>query len=129
MPHSVNEAIEAFRRGEIVIVTDDDDRENEGDLVCAASLCTPEKMAFIIRNTCGIVCAPLTGTEARPAQPAADGRGQRRASRHGLHGHGGRAPWADDRHLSRAALQHGAGARQRQYGRSRFRPARATSSR
>jgi 3,4-dihydroxy 2-butanone 4-phosphate synthase/GTP cyclohydrolase II len=65
MSHSVNEAIEAFRRGEIVIVTDDDDRENEGDLVCAASLCTPEKMAFIIRNTCGIVCTPLTGAEAR----------------------------------------------------------------
>jgi 3,4-dihydroxy 2-butanone 4-phosphate synthase / GTP cyclohydrolase II len=49
---SITEAIEAFARGEIVIVTDDDDRENEGDLVVAASHCTPEKMAFIIRNTC-----------------------------------------------------------------------------
>ncbi|WP_112663335.1 3,4-dihydroxy-2-butanone-4-phosphate synthase [Microvirga flavescens] len=65
MSHSVTEAIEAFARGEIVIVTDDDDRENEGDLIVAASLCTPEKMAFIIRNTCGIVCAPLTVAEAR----------------------------------------------------------------
>jgi len=63
--HSVTEAIEAFAQGEIVIVTDDDDRENEGDLIVAASLCTPEKMAFIIRNTCGIVCAPLTAAEAR----------------------------------------------------------------
>ncbi|MFC4174224.1 3,4-dihydroxy-2-butanone-4-phosphate synthase [Microvirga sp. GCM10011540] len=63
--HSVTEAIEAFAQGEIVIVTDDDDRENEGDLIVAASLCTPEKMAFIIRNTCGIVCAPLTASEAR----------------------------------------------------------------
>lgn len=62
---SVTEAIEAFARGEIVVVTDDDDRENEGDLVVAASLCTPEKMAFIIRNTCGIVCAPITLDEAR----------------------------------------------------------------
>lgn len=61
----VTDAIEAFARGEIVIVTDDDDRENEGDLIVAASLCTPEKMAFIIRNTCGIVCAPLTQGEAR----------------------------------------------------------------
>lgn len=61
----VTQAIEAFARGEIVIVTDDDDRENEGDLIIAASLCTPEKMAFIIRNTCGIVCAPLTAEEAR----------------------------------------------------------------
>jgi 3,4-dihydroxy 2-butanone 4-phosphate synthase / GTP cyclohydrolase II len=62
---SVTEAIAAFARGEIVVVTDDDDRENEGDLVVAASLCTPEKMAFIIRNTCGIVCAPITQDEAR----------------------------------------------------------------
>jgi len=65
MAHSVPGAIAAIARGEIVIVTDDDDRENEGDLVCAASLCTPEKMAFIIRNSCGIVCAPLNLTEAR----------------------------------------------------------------
>jgi 3,4-dihydroxy 2-butanone 4-phosphate synthase/GTP cyclohydrolase II len=65
MTTSVTEAIEAFARGEIVIVTDDDDRENEGDLMVAASLCTTEKMAFIIRNTCGIVCAPLTAAEAR----------------------------------------------------------------
>jgi 3,4-dihydroxy 2-butanone 4-phosphate synthase/GTP cyclohydrolase II len=65
MPQSVTEAIEAFARGDIVIVTDDDDRENEGDLIMAASHCTPEKMAFIIRNTCGIVCAPLTTGEAR----------------------------------------------------------------
>ncbi len=63
--HSVTEAIEAFARGEIVIVTDDDDRENEGDLILAASHCTPEKMAFIIRNTCGIVCAPITTEDAR----------------------------------------------------------------
>jgi 3,4-dihydroxy 2-butanone 4-phosphate synthase/GTP cyclohydrolase II len=65
MTLSVTEAVEAFARGEIVIVTDDDDRENEGDLIVAASLCTTEKMAFIIRNTCGIVCAPLTSAEAR----------------------------------------------------------------
>jgi 3,4-dihydroxy 2-butanone 4-phosphate synthase/GTP cyclohydrolase II len=65
VPHSVVSAIEAFARGEIVIVTDDDDRENEGDLICAAVHCTPEKMAFIIRNTCGIVCAPITSGEAK----------------------------------------------------------------
>ncbi len=65
MSNNVADAIEAFARGEIVIVTDDDDRENEGDLIVAASLCTQEKMAFIIRNTCGIVCAPLTADEAR----------------------------------------------------------------
>ncbi|WP_425487326.1 3,4-dihydroxy-2-butanone-4-phosphate synthase [Methylocystis heyeri] len=65
LPQSIMQALEAFARGEIVVVTDDDDRENEGDLVIAASLCTPEKMAFIIRHCCGIVCAPLSLEEAR----------------------------------------------------------------
>ena len=65
MSHNVTQAVEAFARGEIVVVTDDDDRENEGDLIVAASHCTPEKMAFIIRNCCGIVCAPLTAQEAQ----------------------------------------------------------------
>lgn len=62
---TVPEAIEAFARGEMVIVTDDNDRENEGDIFVAASKCTPEKMAFIIRNTSGIVCAPLSLERAR----------------------------------------------------------------
>src|SRR5579862_9426575 len=65
MTHSIAAAVEAFARGEIVVVTDDDDRENEGDLFVAASLCTPERMAFIIRHTSGIVCAPLGADEAR----------------------------------------------------------------
>jgi 3,4-dihydroxy 2-butanone 4-phosphate synthase/GTP cyclohydrolase II len=65
MLNPVADAIEAFARGEIVAVTDDDDRENEGDLIVAASLCTTEKMAFIIRNCCGIVCVPLTSEDAR----------------------------------------------------------------
>ncbi len=65
MSNPVAAVVQAFVRGEIVIVTDDDDRENEGDLIVAAQFCTPEKMAFIIRNGCGIVCAPLTADDAR----------------------------------------------------------------
>jgi 3,4-dihydroxy 2-butanone 4-phosphate synthase/GTP cyclohydrolase II len=61
----VSNVIEAFGRGELIVVTDDDDRENEGDLFVAASLCAPEKMAFIIRHTSGIVCAPLCADEAK----------------------------------------------------------------
>ena len=62
---NVEQVIAAFGVGEMVIVVDDDDRENEGDLLVAAVHATPEKMAFIIRNTCGIVCAPLTADTAR----------------------------------------------------------------
>ncbi|WP_336278955.1 3,4-dihydroxy-2-butanone-4-phosphate synthase [Bartonella sp. CB175] len=58
-------AIQAFERGEIVVVTDDDDRENEGDLITAAVHCTEEKMAFIIRHTTGIVCTPMPKEEAQ----------------------------------------------------------------
>ena len=61
----VEAVLAAFAAGEIVIVTDDDDRENEGDLFVPASLCTPEKMAFIIRHTSGIVCAPLSDEQAK----------------------------------------------------------------
>lgn len=61
----VVDAIRAFEAGEIVVVTDDDDRENEGDLIVAAIHCTPENMAFIVRHTSGIVCAPMPKEEAR----------------------------------------------------------------
>src|SRR3954447_24759019 len=61
----VDTVARAFAAGELVVVADDDDRENEGDLFVAASLCTPEKMAFIIRHTSGIVCAPVAADDAR----------------------------------------------------------------
>ncbi len=61
----VAEAIAAFKRGEIVVVTDDDDRENEGDLILAAVHATPEKLGFIVRHTSGIVCAPMPRETAR----------------------------------------------------------------
>ena len=65
MPHPIPEVLKAFAAGEIVVVTDDEDREGEGDLIVAASLCTGEKMAFIVRHTSGIVCAPITSEDAR----------------------------------------------------------------
>ncbi|OAF02914.1 3,4-dihydroxy-2-butanone-4-phosphate synthase [Bradyrhizobium centrolobii] len=65
MPDTVQEVLQAFAKGELVVVTDDEDREGEGDLIVAASLCTAEKMAFIIRHTSGIVCAPVTTEDAR----------------------------------------------------------------
>ena len=57
----IPEAIAAIARGEFVIVVDDEDRENEGDLIIAADKITPEAMAFLVNHTSGVVCAPLTG--------------------------------------------------------------------
>ena len=57
----VEQAIDAVRRGEFVVVVDDEDRENEGDLVIAAEKMTPEKMAFMIRHTSGVICLSMEG--------------------------------------------------------------------
>ncbi len=65
MFNTVEDAVSAIAAGEMIIVVDDADRENEGDLVMSASRTTPEQVAFIIRHTSGIVCAPLTHDEAR----------------------------------------------------------------
>jgi len=58
---TIPDAIAAVARGEIVVVVDDEDRENEGDLIMAAEAVTPEKIAFFVRHTSGVICAPLTG--------------------------------------------------------------------
>ncbi len=60
MPFSkVEDAIAAVGRGEIVVVVDDEDRENEGDLIMAADAVTPEKIAFFLAHTSGVICVPL----------------------------------------------------------------------
>lgn len=65
MFNTVEDSVNAIANGEMIIVVDDADRENEGDLVMAASRATAEQVAFIIRHTSGIVCAPITHDEAR----------------------------------------------------------------
>ncbi|ODQ64553.1 3,4-dihydroxy-2-butanone 4-phosphate synthase [Nadsonia fulvescens var. elongata DSM 6958] len=57
---SIPDAIEAFKNGEFLVVLDDESRENEGDLIIAASHITTSKMAFLVRHSSGYVCAPLT---------------------------------------------------------------------
>lgn len=57
----VRQALDAFRDGEFVIVTDDESRENEGDLIIAADGVTPEKIAFMVRHTSGLICLAMTG--------------------------------------------------------------------
>jgi 3,4-dihydroxy 2-butanone 4-phosphate synthase/GTP cyclohydrolase II len=57
----IENAIAAIQRGELVVVVDDADRENEGDLITAAEKVTPETMAFMIRHTSGVICMPMLG--------------------------------------------------------------------
>lgn len=57
---SIESAIEAIGKGELIIVVDDEDRENEGDFICAAQLITPEKVNFMATHGRGLICAPLT---------------------------------------------------------------------
>ena len=58
---SVEQAIAAVQNGDFVVVVDDEDRENEGDLIIAAEKMTPDKMAFMIRYTSGVICLPMEG--------------------------------------------------------------------
>ncbi len=58
---SIEDAVAAIARGEIIVVVDDEDRENEGDLIMAAEAATPETITFFVRHTSGVICAPLTG--------------------------------------------------------------------
>jgi 3,4-dihydroxy 2-butanone 4-phosphate synthase / GTP cyclohydrolase II len=61
----IEDAVAAIGRGEIVIVVDDEDRENEGDLIMAAEFATPDKIAFFLHHTSGVICAPVTRERAR----------------------------------------------------------------
>lgn len=58
--NTIEEAIEDFREGKFVIVVDDEDRENEGDLIIAAEKVTPEKINFMLKHARGVLCAPIT---------------------------------------------------------------------
>lgn len=65
---SVQQAVTALGEGRFVLVVDDADRENEGDLVCAAELVRPDQLAFLVRHTTGIVCAPMSAQRADALQ-------------------------------------------------------------
>jgi 3,4-dihydroxy 2-butanone 4-phosphate synthase/GTP cyclohydrolase II len=63
--NTIEEAIEDIKQGKMVIVVDDEDRENEGDLIMAAELMTPEDVNFITKEGRGMLCAPITVDRAR----------------------------------------------------------------
>jgi 3,4-dihydroxy 2-butanone 4-phosphate synthase/GTP cyclohydrolase II len=61
---SIEQAVADIAAGKAVVVVDDEDRENEGDLIFAAEKATPELLAFMVRHTSGFICAPLTEDDA-----------------------------------------------------------------
>jgi len=65
---TVEQAIADIKAGKLIIVADDEDRENEGDLICAAQLVTPELINFMIRKAGGWICLALTGDRADQLQ-------------------------------------------------------------
>src|SRR3546814_17604587 len=66
----IADAVAAYARGEILVVVDDEDRQNEGDLIMAAEFVTPEKIAFFLHHTPGYPSAPITASRAHgPAPP------------------------------------------------------------
>src|SRR5258706_12644134 len=60
---SISEAVRDIKKGKLVIVVDDPDRENEGDLICAASKTTPELINFMARYGRGLICLPVVGEQ------------------------------------------------------------------
>ena len=61
----MKDAVKDFKEGKFVIVVDDEDRENEGDLIMAAEMITPEKVNFMLKNARGVLCVPITLSRAK----------------------------------------------------------------
>ena len=98
---SIEDAIAAIGRGEIVVVADDEDRENEGDLIMAADLVSEERIAFFVRHTSGVICVGLPGERCDELQLSADGPSERqhRGAGHRVHDLGRSRHRDLDRHL------------------------------
>ena len=63
--NSVEEILDDFRQGKMVLIMDDEDRENEGDLIIAADVVTPEHVTFFARHACGLICLTITEDRSR----------------------------------------------------------------
>ena len=59
---SVEDALEALKNGEVILVTDDEDRENEGDFICSAQAATTENVNLMAKYARGLICMPMRGS-------------------------------------------------------------------
>ena len=101
MLDDVDRAIKDIAEGRPVLVVDDENRENEGDIIFAASMATPELLAFMIRYTSGVICAPLPEAELDRLQLPADDFPQHRTPPDRLHRQRRRARRHQHWHLGR----------------------------
>ena len=91
---TIEEAIAAVADGRMVVVVDDEDRENEGDLIVAAEYATPEVMAFFVRHTSGLICAAITSERADELDLPLMVARNTESQRHRLHGDRRLRGWA-----------------------------------
>ena len=106
----IERAVADIAAGKAVVVVDDEGRENEGDLIFAASKATPELMAFTIRYSSGVICVPMPGDDAGPARDPADDAAQQGPDADGVHDLGRRPRRRHHRHLGRRPRAHRPGA-------------------
>ncbi len=103
---TIERAVADIAAGKAVVVVDDEDRENEGDLIFAASSATPELMAFMVRHSSGVICAPMPGEMLDRLDLPLMTPHNRDKMRTAVHGHGRRPRRRDDRHLGRRPRAH-----------------------
>ena len=70
--NTIEEAVEELKKGKIILVTDDPDRENEGDMICAAQFATQANINFMATHAKGLICTPMSAEE--PCLPRRDTR-------------------------------------------------------
>ena len=70
---TVEQALEELKKGKIILVTDDEDRENEGDFICAAEFATTENLNFMATHGKGLICMPMSKEICEKAAFSADG--------------------------------------------------------
>ena len=99
MSAGIAKAIAAIGRGEVVIVTDDEDRENEGDLIMAADAVTTESLAFFLEHTSGVVCVALPGPRLDELELPLMVSDNQEGAAHGVHGDGRSRSRDHDGHL------------------------------
>jgi hypothetical protein len=105
--NSVEELLADLRAGRMVILMDDEGRENEGDLLMAASLVRPEDINFMARYGRGLICLTLARERCRTAAAAADGQRDRPRTPHQLHAVDRGRRGRDHRHLGLRPCAHG----------------------